>query len=74
LRQRAHLKSPGKELVLDLEEVALALLREEGFIDDLEPHIILHVLPATVTMTTHSSRKLYGFSFVVIIIIITFER
>ena len=41
---------PGEELVLDLEEIALAHVHLEGLIDDCEAGVILNVLPSAVAV------------------------
>lgn len=47
-----YLKTSSKKLVLYLQEVALALFTDKGFIDDLETWVILNVLPAPIAMAT----------------------
>ena len=45
-----NLESPGEELILDLQEVALGLLALEGFVDDREADIVLDILPSAVAV------------------------
>ena len=45
-----QLEPAGQELVLDLQEVALAHVHLERLVDDGEARVILDVLPATVAM------------------------
>ena len=52
-----QLEPPGQELVLDLQEIALAHVHFEGLIDDAEPMIILDVLPATITMSHNTYKR-----------------
>lgn len=55
-----NLESSRQELVLDLQEIALALFTLERFIDDLEPMVVLDILPPTIAMTEdcRSSKRL----------------
>lgn len=48
---RVHLKSPGQEFVLHLQEIALVGLGFERLIDDGELWVILNVLPSSIAMT-----------------------
>ncbi len=45
-----QLEAPRKELVLDLQEVALAHVHLEGLVDDGEARVVLDVLPAAVAV------------------------
>jgi len=47
----SYLESSGEELVLDFQKVPSVHLSFERFIEDGEPHVILNVLPAGVTMS-----------------------
>ena len=49
-----QLEPARQELVLDLQEVALAHVHLERLVDDSEARVILDVLPATVTMGDNS--------------------
>lgn len=58
-----HLESTLEELVLDLDEVALALLRLEGLVDDGEAHVVLDVLvPAVAVPEIHLFLTQFNFS------------
>ena len=46
-----ELEPPGKELVLDFQEVTLAHVHLEGLVDDGEAWVVLHVLPAAVPVS-----------------------
>ena len=50
-----QLEPSGQELVLDLQEISLALFTEERLIDDLEARVILDVLPTGVAMSEKTS-------------------
>lgn len=51
LLARLYFESPGKELVLDFQEVASVDLSFKGFIEDSKFCVILDVLPACITMS-----------------------
>lgn len=46
-----NLESSGQELVLDFQEVAPVHLSFERLVEDGEPHVVLDVLPASVTVS-----------------------
>lgn len=46
-----YFESPGKELVLDFQEVASVYLSFKRFIEDGKFCVILDVLPASITMS-----------------------
>lgn len=52
-----HLKSPGQEFVLHLQEIALVGLGLERLIDDGELGVILNVLPSSIAMTVMDQRS-----------------
>lgn len=50
-----NLESSGQELVLDFQEVAAVHLSFERLVEDGEPHVVLDVLPASVTVSEVSA-------------------
>lgn len=46
-----YFESPGKELVLDFQEVASVYLSFKRFVEDSKLCVILDVLPASITMS-----------------------
>jgi hypothetical protein len=59
VKSRTNLEPPCQEFVLDFQEIAFSLLTEEWFIDNLEPVVILDVLPPTVPMTISKLRTIH---------------
>lgn len=51
-------ESASQELVLDLQEVALAHVHLEGLVDDCEARVVLDVLPAAVTVDDNAYKTL----------------
>lgn len=54
-----YLKSPGQELVLDLQKVSSVHLTLEGFIENGKFYIILNILPPSITMSENKKLKAY---------------
>lgn len=46
-----YLKPPGQKLVLDFQEVPSVHLSFERLVEDGELHVVLDVLPASVTVS-----------------------
>lgn len=51
------LEASSQELILDFQEIALALFTLEWFIDDLESNIVLDILPTAIAMPTKAAVK-----------------
>ena len=49
-----QLEPAGQELVLDLQEVALAHVHLKGLIDDGETVIVLDILPTTIAVSDNA--------------------
>lgn len=46
-----YLEPAGQKLILDLQEVPSAHLPFERLIEDGKPHVVLHILPPSVTVS-----------------------
>uniref|UniRef100_A0A182V6P5 Uncharacterized protein n=1 Tax=Anopheles merus TaxID=30066 RepID=A0A182V6P5_ANOME len=57
-----QLEPAGQEFVLDLEEVALAHVHLERFVDDREPDVVLDVLPAAVPVRDDARQQPISYS------------